>query len=90
MRCPDVIDRYSVGSLGLAAFFRRVRGDPWLLAALAGVSLHSFVEFGMQVPAIVMLFVVLAAMCPAVAPRAESNAPDQVDAPGPDAHGVPS
>jgi O-antigen ligase len=44
-------------------------GDPWLMAALAAVFMHSFVDFGLQIPAIVALFVVLAAIKPHAAPR---------------------
>jgi hypothetical protein len=39
-----------------------VRRDPWLLAAVAGALMHAFVEFGFHVPAIVALFVTLAAI----------------------------
>ena len=38
------------------------RGDPWLFAALAGVLMHVFVDFDLQIPAIAALFVVLAAL----------------------------
>ncbi len=37
------------------------RRDPWLFAALAGVLMHVFVDFDLQIPAIPALFVVLAA-----------------------------
>jgi hypothetical protein len=44
-----------------------VRRDPWLRAAVAGVLLHSFLEFSLQIPAVALLFVTLAAW-PSVAP----------------------
>ena len=37
------------------------RRDPWLIMALAGVLMHSVVDFDLQIPAIGVLFVVLAA-----------------------------
>ncbi len=46
---------------GLAAL-AAARRDPWLFAALAGVLMHCFVDFDLQIPAIPALFVVLAAM----------------------------
>jgi O-antigen ligase len=49
---------------GAAVVLRRVRHDPWLLAALVGVLLQEFVDFGLQIPALALLFVVLAAMRP--------------------------
>ncbi len=39
------------------------RSDPWLLAALTGVLLHELVDFDLQIPAVAMLFVALAAPC---------------------------
>jgi O-antigen ligase len=48
----------------VARVLTSVRGDPWLVAATAGVFMHSFVDFGLQIPAIVALFVVLAAIKP--------------------------
>ena len=45
---------------GLAAL-AAARRDPWLFAALAGVLMHAFVDFDLQIPAIPALFVVLAA-----------------------------
>ncbi len=47
----------------LAAFaaLRAARQDPWLLGALAGVLLHEAVDFDLQIPAISVLFVTLAA-----------------------------
>jgi hypothetical protein len=45
-----------------------VRGDAWLLAAAAGVFMHEFVDFGLHVPAIVALFVALAAIRPHAPP----------------------
>lgn len=53
---------------GVVALLRAARADPWLLAALAGVLLHAFVEFDLQIPALAALFVVLAGM--RVGPRA--------------------
>ena len=38
------------------------RGDPWLFAALAGPLIHVFVDFDFQIPAIPVLWVVLAAL----------------------------
>jgi O-antigen ligase len=40
---------------------RAARRDPWLLAALAGVLMHEGVDFDLQIPAIAVLFVALAA-----------------------------
>lgn len=44
-----------------ASVLAAVRRDPWLLAALAGVLLHEVVDFDLQIPAVAVLFVVLAA-----------------------------
>jgi len=41
-----------------------VRADPWLLAAAAAVFMHEFVDFGLHLPAIVALFMCLAAIRP--------------------------
>lgn len=41
-----------------------VRIDPWLLAAMGGVFMHAFVDFGLHIPAIVVLLVALAAIRP--------------------------
>lgn len=49
----------------IVCVIRRRLGDPWGLGALAGLLLHLVVEFAFQVPAIVVLFVTLAAL-PAV------------------------
>jgi len=46
---------------GLAAL-TAARRDPWLFAALAGVLMHVFVDFDLQIPAIGALFVVVAAL----------------------------
>jgi O-antigen ligase len=46
---------------GLAAL-AAARRDPWLFAALAGLLMHVFVDFDLQIPAIAALFVVLAAL----------------------------
>lgn len=56
-----------------ARLLRATRRSPWLLAALAGVLLHSFVDFDLQIPAVAVLFAVLAAL-PAGA-RAETREP---------------
>jgi O-antigen ligase len=51
--------------IGLWAGFsalRAARRDPWLFAALAGLLMHVFVDFDLQIPAIPALFVVLAAL----------------------------
>jgi O-antigen ligase len=53
--------------LGLAlaaavAVLRSARRDPWLVAALAALLLHEAVDFDLQIPAIAILFVTLAAM----------------------------
>ena len=60
-----------MGVIGLAitlwavvAVLRRVAPDPWLLAAVAGIVLHSFVDFDLQIPAIAVLFAVITAMPP--------------------------
>ena len=41
-----------------------VRRDPWLLAAVAAVLMHAFVDFDLQIPAIPVLLVCLVAMPP--------------------------
>lgn len=56
----------------VAAALGAVRRDPWLLAAVAAVLLHAFVDFDLQIPAIPVLLVCLAALRPE-APRAESR-----------------
>jgi O-antigen ligase len=53
-----------VGLWGALAALRASRRDPWLFAALAGLLMHVFVDFDLQIPAIAALFVVLAAMRP--------------------------
>ena len=59
------------GTVGLLlmiwAFFRAfayVRSDAWLLAALVAPALHAFLDYGFQLPAVVALFVCLAAIKP--------------------------
>jgi len=47
---------------GVGAVLRRHRRSPWTLAALGGVMLHSLVDFPVQIPAVAMLFVTLAAL----------------------------
>src|SRR4029079_3075735 len=44
--------------------FASVRSDPWLLAALVAPALHAFLDFGFQLPAVLALFVTLAAIRP--------------------------
>ena len=44
--------------------FAAVRSDAWLLAALVAPALHAFLDFGFQLPAVVALFVSLAAIKP--------------------------
>jgi O-antigen ligase len=46
------------------AALRAVRADPWLLAALSGLLLQEFVDFGLQIPALALLFVAIAALPP--------------------------
>ena len=41
-----------------------VRSDPWLLLALLAPALHAFLDFGFQLPAVVALFVSIAAIKP--------------------------
>lgn len=43
---------------------RGVRRDPWLLAALTGVLVHEAADFDLQIPAVAVLFVVLASLRP--------------------------
>ena len=45
-----------------AAALGAVRRDPWLLAAVAAVLMHAFVDFDLQIPAIPVLLVSLVAM----------------------------
>jgi O-antigen ligase len=49
-----------VGLWAALAALAAARRDPWLFAALAGVLIHAFVDFDLQIPAIPALFVVLA------------------------------
>jgi O-antigen ligase len=46
---------------GAAAVLLSARGDAWILAALAGVLFHELVDFDLQIPALAVLFVTLAA-----------------------------
>lgn len=46
----------------IAGLLRSVWKDPWLVAAASGVALHSLVDFDMQIPAIGVLLVVVAAL----------------------------
>lgn len=53
--------------LALWAAFAALRAGsvaPWLQAAFAGLLLHEFVDFDLQIPAIAVLFVAMAAMPP--------------------------
>jgi len=51
-----------VGLWAAFAALAAARRDPWLFAALAGLLIHVFVDFDLQIPAIPALFVVLAAL----------------------------
>jgi len=53
---------FVVGLWAALAALAAARRDPWLFAALAGVLMHAFVDFDLQIPAIPALFVVLAAL----------------------------
>jgi O-antigen ligase len=44
-----------------AAVLFRARADPWVLASLTGVLFHELVDFDLQIPALALLFVTLAA-----------------------------
>ena len=66
---------------GLAAL-AAARRDPWLFAALAGVLMHVFVDFDLQIPAIPALFVVLAALPRGSLPRGRSLPESEGDSPG--------
>lgn len=60
-----LVETGAVGlTLALVAAFsvlRSARRDPWLMAALVALLLHEAVDFDLQIPAIAILFVVLAA-----------------------------
>jgi O-antigen ligase len=60
-----------LGLWAAGAALAGARRDPWLLAALAAVLLHAVVEFGFQIPAVAVLFVVLAGM--AAPPQGRSS-----------------
>ena len=64
----------TVGLLLMVWAFARawaaVRSDAWLLAALVAPALHAFLDFGFQLPAVVALFVSLAAVKPRASPSA--------------------
>ena len=62
----------AVGLWAALAALAAARRDPWLFAALAGVLMHVFVDFDLQIPAIASLFVVLAAL-PRVGRRTEGT-----------------
>lgn len=55
---------------------RRAAADPWLTAALAGVLLHEVVDFDLQIPAVSVLFVILAGAGPR--PESQPSAPHAV------------
>ena len=55
---PGLLIGLWAGFAALAA----ARRDPWLFAALAGLLMHVFVDFDLQIPAIPTLFVCLAAL----------------------------
>ncbi len=57
----------AVGLWAALAVLLAARNDPWLFAALAGPLIHVFVDFDFQIPAIPVLFVVLAALAPRAA-----------------------
>jgi hypothetical protein len=44
--------------------FAAARSDPWLLAALVAAALHAFLDFGFHLPAVIALYVCLAAIRP--------------------------
>jgi hypothetical protein len=49
---------------GAVRVLSRVSDDPWILAAIAGVLMHAFVDFGLHLPAVAALFVTVAAIKP--------------------------
>jgi hypothetical protein len=51
-----------IGVWAALAALSAARRDPWVFAALAGVMMHAFVDFDLQIPAIPALFVVVAAL----------------------------
>lgn len=72
-----------IGLWAAFACLRHARHDPWLFAALAGVLMHSLVDFDMQIPAIPALFCVLAAqpqrkLREAMAEEVEADAEDSI------------
>lgn len=58
---------------GGAALYR-ARSEPWRFAALAIALFHALVDFPLQIPAVAVLFVVLAASSPASRPAPETRA----------------
>ena len=50
---------------GVFRLVARTWRDPWLLAALVGPLLHALVDFGFQIPAVAVLFAVVAGLRPA-------------------------
>jgi len=55
---PGLLVALWAGLAALAAARRR----PWIFAALAGVLMHEFVDFDLQIPAIAALFVTIVAL----------------------------
>jgi O-antigen ligase len=71
----------AVGLWAALAALAAARRDPWLFAALAGVLMHSFVDFDLQIPAIPALFVCLAACaCEGVRSWSARESPGKGDA----------
>jgi len=54
---------------GSVAVLRRLAPDPWLLAAVAGIMLHSLVDFDLQIPGVAVLFAVITAMPPSLSAK---------------------
>jgi hypothetical protein len=52
----------AIGLWAALAALAAARRDPWLFASLAGLLIHVFVDFDLQIPAIAALFVVLSAL----------------------------
>ncbi len=51
-----------VAAWAVIALLLATKNDPWLLAALAGVLLHEWVDFDLQIPAVTMLFSALSGL----------------------------
>jgi hypothetical protein len=52
----------AIGAWAALAALLAARRNPWLFAALAGPLVHALVDFDFQIPAIAVLFVVVAAL----------------------------